>query len=251
MINQPNTIYEIRYDFDLNGEEITIPSNCHLAFKCGSMANGSLTFSNYFSIGFSLFSGEIQYSPRQCYINAIYDLNLKLNDNVTYKLIIEGRGNTIQCSGKNSISCYFKGIHITKEIGQLFTFTCRDTEIIHNIVFEDCILEFEDESPMSNNMELGFNSPTSNVIGNFKRCTLKNVAINGIVKVYNCKSIVGNNHLNNHEQFHIGKGSRISNTDFDGNDLYINTDAIDVYNASNVVIEGCSFHNYKLTTDTE
>lgn len=251
MINEPNTIYEIRYDFDLNDEKITVPDNCYFVFKCGSVANGSLIFSNYFSIEFSLFSGEIQYSSQQCYINTIYDFNLKLNDNVTYKLIIEGKGNTIQCSGKNSISCYFKNLCITKEIGQLFTFTCRDTEIIHNIVFEDCVLEFEDEDTMSNDMELGFGSPASNVIGNFKRCILKNVAVNGIVKVQDCKSIVGNNHLNNHEQFHIGKGSRIINTDFDGNNLYINTDAIDVYNASNIVIEGCTFHDYKLTTDTE
>ena len=38
MINQPNTIYEIRYDFDL-GEDITVPANCVLDFKGGSIAN--------------------------------------------------------------------------------------------------------------------------------------------------------------------------------------------------------------------
>ena len=64
MINEPNTIYEIRYDFDLNDEKITVPDNCYFVFKCGSVANGSLIFSNYFSIEFSLFSGEIQYSSQ-------------------------------------------------------------------------------------------------------------------------------------------------------------------------------------------
>lgn len=42
MINQPNTIYEIRYDFDLNQNIINMPSNSVLCFKGGSFVNGSL-----------------------------------------------------------------------------------------------------------------------------------------------------------------------------------------------------------------
>ena len=42
MINQANTIYEIRYDFDLNGAEITIPEGCVLDFQGGSLNNGSI-----------------------------------------------------------------------------------------------------------------------------------------------------------------------------------------------------------------
>ena len=38
--NEENTIYEIRYDFDLNGAEITIPANCTLIFTGGRIANG-------------------------------------------------------------------------------------------------------------------------------------------------------------------------------------------------------------------
>ena len=41
MINEPNTIYEIRYDFDLNGKEITLPEYCGLRFNGGSFNNGS------------------------------------------------------------------------------------------------------------------------------------------------------------------------------------------------------------------
>lgn len=41
-ITQENTIYEIRYDFDLNGEEVTIPENCTLKFEGGSLCNGTL-----------------------------------------------------------------------------------------------------------------------------------------------------------------------------------------------------------------
>lgn len=43
MINEPNTIYEIRYDFDLNGETITIPENCILKFEGGKLSNGKIS----------------------------------------------------------------------------------------------------------------------------------------------------------------------------------------------------------------
>ena len=42
MINEPNTIYEIRYDFDLNGKSINIKSGCTLDFKGGSFSNGEI-----------------------------------------------------------------------------------------------------------------------------------------------------------------------------------------------------------------
>ena len=41
-VTQENTIYEIRYDFDLNGEEITIPEGCVLDFQGGSLNNGTI-----------------------------------------------------------------------------------------------------------------------------------------------------------------------------------------------------------------
>lgn len=40
MINKPNTIYEIRYDFDLNNTTINIPKNCTLEFNGGKFQNG-------------------------------------------------------------------------------------------------------------------------------------------------------------------------------------------------------------------
>ena len=46
MINKENTIYEIRYNFDLNGEEITIPEGCVLDFQGGSLSNGDINCNN-------------------------------------------------------------------------------------------------------------------------------------------------------------------------------------------------------------
>lgn len=46
MINKPNTIYEIRYDFDLNNQEINIPENCILKFDGGNFSNGTINGTN-------------------------------------------------------------------------------------------------------------------------------------------------------------------------------------------------------------
>ena len=37
-----NTIYEIRYEFDLNGNEVTIPEGCVLDFQGGTLKNGKI-----------------------------------------------------------------------------------------------------------------------------------------------------------------------------------------------------------------
>lgn len=41
-----NIIYEIRYDFDLDGESVTVPAGCVLQFVGGSLQNGVLVFQN-------------------------------------------------------------------------------------------------------------------------------------------------------------------------------------------------------------
>ena len=46
MISQANTVYEIRYDFDLSGATINIPENCTLDFQGGSLKNGTLNCNN-------------------------------------------------------------------------------------------------------------------------------------------------------------------------------------------------------------
>ena len=48
-----DTIYEIRYDFDLNNNSITIPENCVLHFKGGSFSNGTIIGNNTVIIGYS------------------------------------------------------------------------------------------------------------------------------------------------------------------------------------------------------
>ena len=46
MVSKPNTIYIIRYNYDLNEAEITIPENCVLQFEGGSLSNGKIIGNN-------------------------------------------------------------------------------------------------------------------------------------------------------------------------------------------------------------
>ena len=61
MINKPNTIYEIRYDFDLNGDEVQIKEGCMLYFIGGSLSNGSIRLND-------------------CILHNERFINIKLND---------------------------------------------------------------------------------------------------------------------------------------------------------------------------
>lgn len=46
-VTQPNTIYVIKYKYDLKGKKITVPENCELSFEeNGEISNGSIVFSN-------------------------------------------------------------------------------------------------------------------------------------------------------------------------------------------------------------
>jgi hypothetical protein len=45
-INKANTIYEIRYTFDLQGKTINLPDNCVLKFKGGKLKNGVISANN-------------------------------------------------------------------------------------------------------------------------------------------------------------------------------------------------------------
>ena len=57
-VTQANTIYEIRYDFNLDGGTVSLPDNCVLNFKGGLLSNGTLRNCRVFSVTNSqIFSG--------------------------------------------------------------------------------------------------------------------------------------------------------------------------------------------------
>lgn len=48
-VTLPNTIYEIRYNFDLNGASVTIPTGCTLKFEGGKLTNGKILIESGFT----------------------------------------------------------------------------------------------------------------------------------------------------------------------------------------------------------
>lgn len=64
-----NTIYEIRYDFDLYGEEVAIPEGCVLDFKGGSLKNTHLILGKNVTI----INGSVEIK---------HEGEIKINDNV-------------------------------------------------------------------------------------------------------------------------------------------------------------------------
>jgi hypothetical protein len=78
MVNKENTIYEIKYDFDLNGKSISIPENCSLKFEGGSFKNGTLNSVKHNTICTTNSSFDKNFL---CYINAnfINENNMPIN----------------------------------------------------------------------------------------------------------------------------------------------------------------------------
>lgn len=59
-VTDTNTIYEIRYDFDINGDEVTIPAGCELRFIGGSIKDTAVTPGSITLSGTKL-SGDISF----------------------------------------------------------------------------------------------------------------------------------------------------------------------------------------------
>lgn len=53
MFESTNTIYEIKYDFDLNGATIKLPQNCALYFRGGLLQNGTVDGNRGYIFGFA------------------------------------------------------------------------------------------------------------------------------------------------------------------------------------------------------
>lgn len=86
--NQVNTIYEIRYDFDLDGKIINIPENCELKFVGGSLKNGTIVFSNtMIKYKNSYIFDDIDISGNVC--NDLYLSMWKIDNTIDVAPIIE------------------------------------------------------------------------------------------------------------------------------------------------------------------
>lgn len=113
MINQSNTIYEIRYDFDLNEQNIIIPEKCVLDFKGGSLANGTLIGTNT-----RINAGLVKIFDTNVEISGIWNINkvflewiisnneedAKTAFNILFGFVFSNGGRSISFSGRYKIS---------------------------------------------------------------------------------------------------------------------------------------------------
>lgn len=147
MINQPNTIYEIRYDFDLNGGTINVPENCTLKFEGGSLNNGFIT--NYYKQICPEMFGAIPNDDFDCTdaINKAAKLAEMTNTTLHFSDGIYKVTKTVNLSAINIFgSCAtIKGymtdespiIYIDARKGQQWSSFSKRTRIIENLII-DC-----------------------------------------------------------------------------------------------------------------
>ena len=160
IINKSNTIYEIRYDFDLNSETIELQKGCTLKFNGGSLANGKIVgtqtlieanatciFGNSFSLE-GTFENSIAYHEwfkltsdiddtnsiqkvlnlfhSICFLNKTYIVSSTLNTNNAY--ILKGSSNKY-------------GKSVIRYIGDSTLFNLTSPQSLNYIIFENIALE--------------------------------------------------------------------------------------------------------------
>lgn len=184
--NQANTIYEIRYDFDLDGKVINIPENCELKFVGGSFKNGIIVGKILnSSINIRHFGADINFS--QALQNAInlgvpkiyipYRKDVYIMDNginMLSNITIEGIGGT-------------PIIGRTDNVDDLVLFTLNN---INNVVFRN--IYFTNGSPQTDTSHSGngviFIDKCKNI--EILDCTINNVFGNTAIKVSNTSGVI-------------------------------------------------------------
>lgn len=122
MLRKSNTIYIIQYDYDLRGEEITIPEKCILQFEGGSLKNGKCISNKTILIGNSKGNAlygifyDIAGEPLN-YNNRKYNFNYNIvhgfipkestgYENSTIQDIIKTTNNYVLVGDDNSGNCF-------------------------------------------------------------------------------------------------------------------------------------------------
>lgn len=117
MVNMPNTVYEIRYDFDLNNKNITISENCVLYFNGGILRNGNIILNNTVCISPNIDNETVNISGNMLdennnKINPIYywikDDKLNFRHNLWYSVDgIEASYKKLKKLGFNEFQIFF------------------------------------------------------------------------------------------------------------------------------------------------
>lgn len=219
MVNTANTIYHIQYDYDLNGQTITLPAGCVLEFDGGSVKNGTI-ISNILSIYNGNFDAVTIVAGNELNVfNSKFagaTTQQKFIDATDAKVIVENStfeslGNS---SGMNNVSAIvLKGdCSLSKFINLLIRniyaetnstgiqFSIYEGKVSENFTIENCdfynIIGASDDGDGIkviygvNGYEYDINSIISNCY--FENCSKRAIKIQSLgVKVLNCTIIGG------------------------------------------------------------
>lgn len=103
MISKSDTIYEIRYDFDLNGETIRFPNNITLKFNGGCLFNGkirgnTLTQNDLTIDNFKNPKSNDDTEALQLFIDACYNVNISRTIHINKTIYLRASTNLIGTS---------------------------------------------------------------------------------------------------------------------------------------------------------
>lgn len=151
MVNQANTIYEIRYDFDLNGAELTIPIGCIMKFDGGSLTNGTLKGNDTLICGrlSDIFDNVVlkgSYKNKEC--DLIWwgvKTSIGFDNSSKIQNAFDSTIGTIKVGGKYYLS-YPVMVTINKFVIGSTGFLYNSTGFLANDDFSPRVIDFEEKS---------------------------------------------------------------------------------------------------------
>ena len=257
MINKPNTIYIIQYDYDLDNEEINIPENCTLQFEGGSLNNGTLNGNNTFInnahqsldvILRGIFTNNIIYtsytkkkhddSKRLNNLISLFNTNNNLkiifdeNYNISKKLVLINNTNIEGYNIKGEKSFKSK-IIINSDFA--------DNEVI---VVNGAILSISISGLMilgNNKIKYGLSTLNTYVLGKISNIYIENFVIAGIA-IRGAEQLI----ISNCRIYNCGCGIFLTNYNFNENDIYEYSNLVGVGNNNATTLD----NNYIINCDS-
>lgn len=210
MINNPNTIYHIQYDYNLNNQTIIIPSGCVLLFEGGSINNGKLTGNN------TKLAGDIKIL--QCVGSGTYDID-KVNVR-NFGAKGDGISNDTQAFN-NALSFIIKKTNYTQSPNSVLTlYIPNGIYRIEEVTVTNCSIIGE--------------SSTGTIIQGVDLSTSNITFIHSQTATYGPKTIISNLYFSN---------GTFSNrkTSVEFNNCFFGAGGISILQTSDVFIKSCIF----------
>lgn len=179
MLSQDNTIYEIMYDFDLNGMKVQLQEGISLYLAGGDIKNGKLVCNNTRIYGSGRLSGELYgsylYEGKADGVDLIEtNKGISFKDNITYNAKNDKRNKVFLRQGIN-----YKSLMYPKEIIDKYSLVGDDRYMVNTDYF------------LLDNIDLG-GKDSSHWINFGKGCSLTNFGgsiYNGLVSFKDLKII--------------------------------------------------------------